>query len=74
VDRTGGYGVDVPVPAQQWLALRVDFKGNRFSVHYQGKPLFEVQDSTFSDAGMVGLWTKADSVTLFDAIAYGEMK
>src|SRR3979411_2253215 len=37
VGRTGGYGVDVPVPAQQWLALRVDFKGNRFSVHYQGK-------------------------------------
>src|SRR5450631_1203761 len=60
VGRTGGYGVDVPVPAHEWLALRVAFKGNRFSVHYQGKLLFEVQDSTFSDAGMVGLWTKAD--------------
>ena len=74
VGRTGGYGVDVPVPAQQWLALRVDFKGNLFSVRYQGKLLFEVQDSTFSDAGMVGLWTKADSVTLFDGITYGELK
>jgi hypothetical protein len=73
VGRAGGYGIDVPVPAEQWIALRVDFKGSRFSVHYLGKQLFEVQDSTFSDSGMVGLWTKADSVTLFDAITYGEI-
>jgi hypothetical protein len=25
-----------------------------------------VEDSTFQDAGKVGLWTKADSVTYFD--------
>jgi hypothetical protein len=36
--------------------------------------LFEVEDSTFADAGKVGLWTKADSVTLFDQITYGEAK
>ena len=28
--------------------------------------LFEVEDSTFSKPGKVGLWTKADSVTYFD--------
>src|SRR5216684_1057915 len=70
VGRPGGYGVDVTVPANQWLALRVDFKGNYFRVFYNGKQLFEVEDSTFSDAGKVGLWTKADSVTLFDEINY----
>jgi hypothetical protein len=43
-------------------------------VLYNGKPLFEVEDSTFGDAGKVGLWTKADSVTLFDDIAYGGTK
>jgi hypothetical protein len=74
VGRSGGYGVDVSVPPDQWLALRVDFKGNRFRVLYNGKQLFEVEDSTFSDAGKVGLWTKADSVTLFDEINYGETK
>ena len=36
-----------------------------------GQTLFEVEDQTFAEAGMVGLWTKADSVTLFDAITYG---
>jgi hypothetical protein len=70
--RSGGYGADIPVPANQWHSLRVDFKGNRFKVLYNGRQLFEVEDSTFIEGGKVGLWTKADSVTLFDEIAYGE--
>jgi hypothetical protein len=74
VGRKGGYGLGVSVPANQWLGLRVDFSGSRFRVLYNGKQVFEVEDSTFSDAGKVGLWTKADSVTLFDEITYGETK
>jgi hypothetical protein len=74
VGRKGGYGIDIPVPANTWHSLRIDFKGSRFSVSFNGKQLFEVEDSTFEDAGKVGLWTKADSVTLFDEITYGENK
>jgi hypothetical protein len=74
VGRKGGYGVDVSVPANQWHGLRVDFNGSRFRVIYDGKQLFEVDDWTFRDAGKVGLWTKADSVTLFDEIIYGQAK
>lgn len=72
VGREGGYGIDTPVPADQWLALRIEFKDSHFTVFYNGKPLFEVEDPTFHEAGMIGLWTKADSVTLFDAIVYGQ--
>ena len=36
-----------------------------------GKKLFEVEDKTFGGAGQVGLWTKADSVTLFDDFTFG---
>jgi len=74
VGRKGGYGIDTPVPANQWHSLRVDFGGNRFRVLYNGKQVFEVEDATFGDAGKVGLWTKADSVTLFDEINYGGAK
>jgi hypothetical protein len=74
VGRKGGYGVSVPVPANIWHSLRVDFKGSRFTASFNGKQLFEVGDSTFTEAGMVGLWTKADSVTLFDEVSYGETK
>jgi len=62
------------VPANTWHTLRVDFKASRFSVSFNDKQLFEVEDVTFTDAGKVGLWTKADSVTLFDEVTYGEMK
>jgi hypothetical protein len=58
----------------RWLNLRVQFTGSHFKVFYDGKQLFEVEDSTFSVAGKVGLWTKADSVTLFDEIIYGDAK
>jgi hypothetical protein len=74
VGRKGGYGVSAKVPANQWLALRVEFNAGRFSVFYNGERMFEVEDSTFAGAGMVGLWTKADSVTLFDEIIYGLTK
>jgi hypothetical protein len=74
VGRKGGYGVAISVPANEWLSLRVEFKGSRFRVLYNGRQLFEVEDSTFTDAGKVGLWTKADSVTLFDEVIYGATK
>jgi hypothetical protein len=74
VGRKGGYGVKVPVPANTWHSLRIDFKASRFKASFNGNQLFEAEDSTFADAGMVGLWTKADSVTLFDQITYGETK
>jgi hypothetical protein len=74
VGRKGGYGIDVTVPANQWLVLRVEFRGDRFKVLYNGKQLFEVEDSTFDEAGKIGLWTKADSVTMFDEVTYGETK
>jgi 3-keto-disaccharide hydrolase len=74
VGRNGGYGVAVPVPANIWHSLRIDFKGARFTASFNGKQMFEVEDSTFTEAGKVGLWTKADSVTVFDEMTYGETK
>jgi hypothetical protein len=69
--RTFGYGVDAKVPADGWSKLRVDFSGNLFTVSLNGKKLFEVEDSTFEGPGAVGVWTKADSVTLFDDFTWG---
>jgi hypothetical protein len=31
----------------------------------------EWDHKTFTEAGMVGVWTRADSVTLFDDFAFG---
>jgi len=74
VGRKGGYGVKEKVAPAQWHTLRVEFKGNRFKVIFDGKHLFDVEDSTFTESGKVGLWTKADSVTLFKDFCFGNGK
>ena len=71
VGRKGGYGVKEKVATAQWHTLRVEFAGAHFKVIFNGKALFEVEDSTFAEAGKVGVWTKADSITLFDDFSYG---
>ena len=70
VGRKGGYGVKEKVASGEWHTLRVEFAGNRFKAYYDGKHLFDVEDKTFTEAGKVGVWTKADSVTLFDDFTY----
>ena len=68
IGQNGGYGVKTAVALNQWQTLRIEFAGARFN----GKRLFAVEDVTFPEAGMVGLWTKADSVTVFSGFTYGE--
>jgi len=63
---TKTYGVKHPVPSNTWSTLAVSFRDNLFTVSFNEQKLFDVEDATFSAAGKVGLWTKADSVTHFD--------
>lgn len=63
--------IDAKVAEGQWHTLRVDFQGNHFTVTLNGKKVIEATDNSFPNAGKVGLWTKADSVTLFDDFSYG---
>jgi len=49
-----------------WHLLRVTMEGDRIQCYYDGKIYLDVQDSTFQEAGRIGLWTKADAQTHFD--------
>jgi hypothetical protein len=60
------YGKETKVPARQWSTLRVVVQDKLFKIYFNGKELFEVEDGTFTAAGKVGFWTKADAVTEFD--------
>jgi hypothetical protein len=62
------YGKKAKVPTGTWSALRVVARGGTFEVSLDGATLFEVEDVTFTAAGQVGVWTKADSVTEFDEL------
>ena len=66
--------VDAPVATNTWHTLRVEFSGSRIRVILDGVARIELDDSHIVGAGAVGVWTKADSVTLFDDFAYGAAK
>ena len=59
-------GANFKVTSGEWHELRVECVGNKIICHYDGQKKIEATDDTFKDAGKVGLWTKADSVTYFD--------
>ena len=69
--RTEKKRAQAKVASNTWHTLRVDFQGNHFTVTFDGMKAIEWDDETFKDAGKVGVWTKADSVTLFDDFNYG---
>jgi hypothetical protein len=61
---------DAPVAPGAWHALRVEFKGDTIQVALDGKVYIATRDSHIAGTGKVGVWTKADSATLFDDFNY----
>ncbi|MBI2840406.1 MAG: DUF1080 domain-containing protein [Acidobacteria bacterium] len=59
-------GANFKVTAGEWHELKVDCVGNRITCYYDGQKKIEATDDTFKEAGKIGLWTKADSLTHFD--------
>ena len=49
-----------------WHTLRVSMKGDHIECYYDGKKYLDVHDSTFTGAGKIGLWSKADAQSQFD--------
>lgn len=62
------YGVDVDKLGNGWNTLSVKVVDDLFTVFLNDKELFKVKDTTFTGAGKIGLWTKADAVTYFDKL------
>ncbi len=56
----------VKVPANRWHTIKIVHKGNLVEGYLNGVKLLEASDDTFTEAGGVGVWTKADAVTNFD--------
>jgi Domain of Unknown Function (DUF1080) len=64
---------NVKVATNMWHSLRVQATGDHFVVTYDGKAVLDARDRTFTDAGKIGLWTKADSVIYFDDLQMKEL-
>jgi hypothetical protein len=56
----------VKVETGTWHRLKIKHVGKQIEVSLDGKKILEAADDTFTKAGKVGLWTKADAQTRFD--------
>jgi hypothetical protein len=43
-------------------------KGDHIECYMDGARYLDVRDSTYTEAGMIGLWTKADAQSHFDNV------
>lgn len=58
------------ISAGRWHELAVEAQGEHLSVSWDGQRVIETTDAIFRQPGRVGLWTKADSISEFDALAF----
>jgi 3-keto-disaccharide hydrolase len=49
-----------------WHTLRVSMTGDHIQCYLDGKKYLDAKDSTFKEAGKIGLWSKSDAQTHFD--------
>lgn len=54
--------------ADGWHTLRVTMTGDQIECYYDGKKYLDVKDTTFKEAGKIGLWSKADAQSHFDDV------
>jgi hypothetical protein len=52
-----------------WHEIRLEARGDHLELSWDGTRVFEARDTTHPEAGRVGVWIKADSVTHFDELA-----
>jgi hypothetical protein len=64
--RTQFASAEAKVPLGEWHTMKIEHKGDHIECYLDGKKYFDVRDSTFNDAGKVGLWSKADAQSYFD--------
>jgi hypothetical protein len=48
-----------------WTVVRVTMKGDHIECSIDGKKYLDVTDSTFTEAGKIGLWSKSDARSQF---------
>lgn len=67
-------GAHLPVASGKTQSLRVRVTGDLITVFLNGARAFEAKDKTFTGAGAVGLWSKADSLVEFGNFSMDVLK
>ncbi len=67
-------GKEIQVESGKWHSLRVVAVNDRFEVMLNGTSLFNATDRTLPQAGPVGVWSQADSVTYYGSLLMGPIQ
>jgi hypothetical protein len=63
----------ITLPAKTWHTLTVEHRGEHIKVFLGPQQVFEGRDPTYTKAGRIGVWIKADSLTYFDDLTAEEL-
>jgi hypothetical protein len=66
--------IKVALAAKTWHTLVVEHRGEDIRVFVGEKSVFEGKDRTYAEAGRIGVWVKADSLTHFDDLTAEELR
>ena len=66
--------VDSNIGSGEWFTMSIIMNGNKITCTLNGAKLIETTDDTFTKAGRVGLWTKADAQSYFDDLTISPIK
>jgi hypothetical protein len=65
---------NVEMHSNEWYNVKVIARGSEIKCLYNGENVFSASDDTFPQAGLIGFWSKADAVTLFDDLKLKVLK
>ena len=57
---------NVKTDSSKWHEIKIEMEGDEIEAYFDDKKLIETEDSTFTEEGYVGIWTKADAASQFD--------
>jgi hypothetical protein len=63
--RTQLASAEINLSTGKWYALRIVHEGKHIECYCDGKKYLTAEDATFTTAGRIGFWTKADAQTRF---------
>jgi hypothetical protein len=65
---------NLPVTSNIWHNITVIHKGNSIQCYFDGQLFIETLDSTITEKGKAGFWTKADAQTYFNDLKISDRR
>jgi Domain of Unknown Function (DUF1080) len=66
--------VECNIKSGEWFTMSIEMNGSKIICSINGETKIETTDDTYTKAGRVGFWTKADAQSYFDDLTISPIK